>query len=68
LVPYTVPGERERERERESNNESFRDFNQIPRPPLTRIVPMFKAVQEIPTNQNPLSDPIKTTPSHSSKT
>jgi hypothetical protein len=54
LVPYTVPGEREREREREratNNNESFRDFNQIPRPPPTRIVPTFKAVEEIPTNQ-----------------
>jgi hypothetical protein len=48
--------EREREREREratNNNESFRDFNQIPRPPPTRIVSTFKAVQEIPTNQNP---------------
>jgi hypothetical protein len=27
----------------------------------------FKAVQEIPTNQNPLSDPVKMTPRHSSK-
>jgi hypothetical protein len=66
LVPYTVP--RERESESESENESFRDFNQIPRPPPTRIVLMFKPVQEIPTDQNPLSILVKMTPRHSSKT
>jgi hypothetical protein len=40
----------------------------MPRPPPTRIVLMFKPVQEIPTDQNPLSILVKMTPRHSSKT